>query len=952
MNRPQRLPDVRFAVLGPLKAWRGAAEVPLGPPKRQAVLSALLVQSGRPVPLDMIVDVVWGAEPPARAENIVHQHVGALRRMLEPHLASRAEASRLVRRSGGYLLDLNRNTLDLLRFRDLREQAQSAAARAVPGQATQLLMEALALWRGPVGLGLPAPVRRHPLLATVDGEYSTAAKEAADAALAAGSEAVVLKPLRQAADLDPLDEALQARLVRVLAGAGQRAEALEHYRGVCSRLAATLGLDPGPELREAYEQVARGPGAGGRGVPSPRPPAPDEPDCRAQLPPRPEAFIGREDDLALLDAALPAEGTTSPATVITVVGGAPGTGKTTLAVHWAHQVADRFPDGQLYVDLLGYAADGAVLRPGEAIRSLLEGFGVPAGRMPTDLDAQAAMYRSLFAGRRVLVVLDNARSAEQVRPLLPGAPGCMVVVTSRDQLSGLLVFHGARYLLLEALSTDEALEFLSRRLGARRVADEPSAALEIVERCGRLPLALAVVCARAAARPTAAPADLAGELRRSHGGPDTFATGGTAPDVRAVFSWSYRALPPTAARLFRLLSLCPGSEVSLHAAAALAGLEPRDARAALGELTRAQLCTEHRPDRFAAHGLLRAYSHELARGDDPEEYLAARRRLLDHYLHSAHAAVTRLAPHFEKVPLAAPVAGAAPLVFDDHDRAHAWLTTERSVLQAAVEQDVNDGVGEYAWRLALVLEWFLDRVGRWQDHFREQSSPLTNARRPGHVTAREHAHRALGFAGGRLERRVEAQAHLRRARELFAEIGDLTGQGRVLRHLAFLANSCGEHRTALRHYEEAERLYESVGCPGGRAAIANEIGWTLMLLGEYGAALKKCRRAVSLARDIGDSSVEAASWGSVGGIHARLGEHHEALRAYDHALALYRRIIDARPTAGTLMNIGDAHAAADAAERARAAWREALDILEGIGHPQAEEVRRRLDGRARRPPEE
>ncbi|MFF3752459.1 BTAD domain-containing putative transcriptional regulator [Streptomyces sp. NPDC002018] len=993
MDRAFDSAAVRFTVLGPVRAWLGEVELPLGPPKQQAVLALLLTQAGRPVPLYEIVDVLWGGDPPNSAVNVVHRHVGALRRLLEPELRTRADARRLLRGSGGYRLNVDPDAVDLLRFRALRGEARSAAADGDPERAATLLVAALSLWRGPTAAGLPPVVRAHPAFAAVDGEYTAAAKEAADTALTAGHAEYVLAALRKAAALEPLDEGLQARLVTVLSAAGQQAQALDHYRTVRARLTAELGLDPGPELRAAQQRVLRQTASAGPGGSAPRTDTDTEIDVGvgagagpeagtgagagtntntntgtgtgtgtgteastarvrpAQLPPDLAVFTGRDAELARAQALLPEDGSASPAVVISAIGGAPGVGKTTLAVHWAHQVAPRFPDGQLYVNLRGYDPGESVMRPAEAIRSFLDAFGVPPGRVPASLDAQTALYRSLLADRRVLVLLDNARDAEQVRPLLPAAPGCLAIVTSRHQLPGLMASDGARPLRLDLLTADESLDFLVRRLGEERVAAEPDAAGHIVELCGRLPLALAVVCARAAVHPHFSLASVAEELRQSHGSLDAFDAGDPTTDPRSVFSWSYRTLTPAAARLFRLLSLCPGPDVSLGAAASLAGLAVRAVRPVLAELARAHLCSEHVLGRYASHDLLRAYSRELAQADDPrQELTAARRRLLDHYLHSAYAACTLLAPQREQITLPPPVAGAEAVEFDDHDRAHAWLTTELTVLQAVIESDAASGSGAYAWRLASTLEHFLDRLGRRQEQLALQSTALTAARRLGDPTGQAHTHRALGLAHGRLERHDEARTHLLRARELFAEIRDPPGEGRTERYLAFLANMRGAYREALDHYVRADSLYASAGHRGGgRAAIANEVGWTHILLGEPREALDECRRAVRLARQSGNRNVEAAAWDSIGVAHHRLGQRERALEAFGHALDQYREISDAYLTADTLVHIGDAHAAAGAGPAAQAAWQEALGILEAVGHPEAGDVRARLRRTAGRP---
>ena len=929
---------MRFTVLGPLRAWHDGAELRLGPPKQRLVLALLLAQAGSAVPARQLVDALWAEqEPPASARNVLHRHVGEIRRLLEPELGSRSDAQRLVRVGDGYLLNVRTDELDLLQFRALRAQSKTAAEQSSPAHdsAAALLIEALSLWNGRCGDELPPSLSAHPVFTAVNSEFAAAAKEAADAALAAGCAERVLPVLRGATAAEPYDEALQASLVVVLSAAGRQAEALEHYECVRARLADELGLDPGPTLRSAQQQVLEqsGPPLTTR--------APAQP---AQLPRDLASFAGRHDELARLQALLSAEESGPGMVVIGAITGPPGVGKTALAIHWAHLIAPRFPDGQLYVDLRGFDPGGAVLPAHEAIRCFLNALGVPSERLPAEFAAQVGMYRSLLAHRRVLVVLDNARDAEQVRPLLPGTDSCLAVVTSRGQLSGLAASDGGRLFRLDTLCAGEALELLAVRLGSERVLAEPEAARTIAELCGHLPLALAIVGARAATYPDTPLASFVRELRESHGSLDAFESDDPAIDVRSVFSWSYRTLSPAAARMFQLLALSPAPEISRAAATALSGLDRRGARLALAELACAQLWREPVPGRFATHDLIRAYGKELALTEDSAaERAEARRRLLDHYLHSAHAADALLMPNRERITPPRAADGASPLSFSDPEEARSWLITELPVLLAIVEGDEHEGNGAYAWRIAAVLEQFLDRLGRRQDQLHVQRRALAAAERLGDLVGQAHCHRALGFALGRVEQHEEAEIHLLRARELYATTGDQRGEARSCRFLAFLANMRKEHRAALELYAHAVDLCERAGHREGSAALANDVGWTRILLGEHDEALRDCETAVRIAREVGDRNVEAAAWDSIGVAHHHLGRYDEALEAYDRALSQYRELGDAYLTADTLIHIGDTHQAADDTGPARTAWREALTILEDLAHPDAESVRTRLE---------
>ncbi|MFI6464120.1 AfsR/SARP family transcriptional regulator [Streptomyces sp. NPDC050538] len=943
----------RFAVLGPVRAWRGDTELALGPPKQRALLALLLTEAGHPVAVHEIVDALWGQDPPDSAVNVVQRHVGALRRLLEPDLPAGDQSRWLVRGSGGYRLEVEPDDLDLLRFRALRQQAAQAGQ---PPVATGLLIEALTLWRGPAASGIAAEVRCHPAFAALDGEHLAAVKEAAELALEAGPGlgARVLVTLRQAAAQHPLDEGLQARLILVLAATGHQAEALDVHRGVRTRLADELGVQPGPELQAALQRVlardhavqaATQPAEGADETAAAEAAQPDGVATirPAQLPVDLPAFTGRRSELAHVQALLPASELPASTVVISAIGGMAGVGKTTLAVHWAHSVADRFPDGQLYVNLRGFHPSGSIMSAAEAIRSFLDAFGVPGQRIPAGLDAQAALYRSLLADRRVLIVLDNARDTEHVRPLLPGAPGCLVVVTSRNQLYGLVAGEGAHSLTLDVLTEAEAREFLSRRLGAERIANEPDAVAEIIALCGRLPLALAVVSARAVVNPAFPLASIAAELSDSEDSLDAFAGEAPVADARSAFSWSYQLLSPAAARVFRLFALHPGPDCTLAAVASLAGLRVGQVRPVMGELARAHLISEPLPGRYGCHELLRAYAAELGRAhDSAQELETARRRMLDHYLHTAHAADSVLMPTRDSIQLRPHAAGVTLPRLPDRAAAAAWLETNRSAVLAAIEQDARYGSGEHSWQLALVMELYLDRRGRWSEQLDAQTTAVEAAQRLGDISGQAFAHRALGFVCGRLGRPDEADAHLARALELFGEIGDRVGRSRTHRRLAFLANGRGRHEDALDHYTEASALCRAAGRRDGEAGIANEVGWTYILMGKYEDALTECGLAVAGHRETGDRNGEAAALDSLGYAHHHLRDHERALECYEQALRLYREVRDRYLEADTLVHIGDTRRAAHQDAQAALAWREALGILDEIGHPDAADVRRRL----------
>jgi DNA-binding SARP family transcriptional activator len=948
---------VRFAVLGPVRVWRAGTELHLGRPQEKALLALLLVRAGQLVSVDEIVDVLWGGRPPNSAVNVVHRHVGALRRLLEPCLPTRATGHWLLRAAGGYRMVTDSDSLDLLRFRALRVEARRAVSDAAPARAVELLTEALSLWQGQAARGIPAEARAHAAFGSLDDERLATVKEAADVALRAHVPDVLLPRLREAAADSPLDEPLMARLILALSATGQRPEALSTYQALSDRLADELGIDPGPELRDAHRTVLRdapaaATGAGAFEAHSAEGPAvsdlvgPNAPASQpvpAQLPHDLATFTGRRAELDQILAPLSSDARPNGTVVISAIGGMAGIGKTTLAVHWAHRVTDRYPDGQLYVNLRGFDPSGAVMRPDEAVRGFLDTLGVPPERVPHGLDAQAALYRSLLAGRRFLVLLDNARDSDHVRPLLPGTPGCLTIVTSRNQLSGLVAAHGAHSLTLRPLDTDEARELLIRRLGAERVAAEQEAAAEIIALCAGLPLALACVAARAAAHPHVSLSDIAAELREAQGSLDAFIRADESADVGAVFSWSSRALSPAAARLFRLLGLHPGPDFTAPAAAALAGLAVREARLLLSELSRVHLINEHVPGRYAFHDLLRAHAAELAHTEHGEtERRAAVHRLYEHYLHTAHAAGLLIAPYVDTMPLPPPPEGARPEPLTDDESALAWLTAEYAVLLAVIDAATSSGSHRLVCLLVSSMERFFDRQGRWHDWAAAQRTALDAALRLSDPVMEAHGLRGLARVEGRLGLRGDAGAHLDRALGLFTELGDDVGRAYVHLSLGWEAEQRGDLPSALLHDQLALDLFRATGRQAAQATALNAVGWDHATLGDHQQALSHCLEALAIQRDLGDHVGQAATWDSIAYAHHHLGDHPQALTSYRNALTIYRDLGVPAEEAGTLVRIGDTHRATGDHEAARAAWQSALTLFTELAHPDAEQVRARL----------
>lgn len=649
-----------------------------------------------------------------------------------------------------------------------------------------------------------------------------------------------------------------------------------------------------------------------------------------ELPAAGSGIVGRDAELSELDAML-AGGTP------VVISGMAGVGKTTLALHWAHRIAARFPDGQLHLNLRGFHPEGA-MSAGEALNTLLSSLGVAAPRIPPDLEARAGLYRTLLRDRRVLVMLDNAADAEQVRPLLPPA-GCLAVVTSRGQLAGLVISEGARPLSVDLLGVGDARRLLAERLGADRVEREAGAAARIVAACGRLPLALAVVAARGALNPGFSLGDIAGELDGSG------ATTATAPlaDVRTAFSWSYRLLRADARRLFRLIGLHPGPDLTAPVAAALGGLEVAPAGVIMAELAQARLVVEHRPGRFACHDLLRAYAAELSESTDPAaDRRAAVDRFLTHLVHAAGATTLVLDPL--RKPIGIP-AGEPPATVHrpgSEAAAMAWFRAEHRALLAALDLAARTGLDRQAWRLAWGIVVALERDGSWQDWIAAQATALRAAERLADAGAQAFSHRSLSVGYVRLGRAAESRAHAQAAYELFLRVDDPAGAAVCQHAMAFTRESEGRWAEAIAHADRALALFRQAHDPVGQARVLNSAGLYRAELGDHDAALDNCGQALELQLGLGDLSGAAATLDSLGTIRHRLGDHPAAIAHFREALSLFARQGDRISQADTLGRLGEAQLAAGDVAAAREAWRPALVLLEEAGHPGVAGARARL----------
>jgi tetratricopeptide (TPR) repeat protein len=662
-----------------------------------------------------------------------------------------------------------------------------------------------------------------------------------------------------------------------------------------------------------------------------------------QLPPVPAGFAGRTAEIAALTRL--AEGATAPrgASAIAVIEGTAGVGKTALAVRWAHQVADRFPDGQLYVNLRGFDPTGSPVTAAEAVRGFLEALGVPDEGVPVSFAGQVAMYQRLIADRSLLVLLDNARDTEQVRPLLPSASGC-VVVTSRNRLTGLITAEGAHPLSLGLLTISDARQLLAIRIGADRVAAEPEPVDEIISSCARLPLTLSITAARAATNPGFPLSTIAAELRDARDRLDAFDGGELGTDARAVFSWSYEQLSANPAALFRLLALHPGPEVTVSAAASLAAASPKQILRTLRALAQCHLIDEPHPGRFALHDLLRIYAMELAHAHESDQTRrAAVGRLLDHYLHTALGVSLRLDPRADPIALPPPRPGTEIQDVADHPAAWAWFEAELPVLLSIIQLAASTG-GSHAWQLPWMLVEYLRRSGRWQEWAATHQTGLAAAEASGDRYGQARSHQGIGRASWRLGLYNEAQVHLQLALGMFGQldgsVGEIAGT-----HLALSTafENLGSAEKALRHAEQALALAGAVGDGLWQARALNRIGWYHALLGQAARALEECQQALTDIREFRDLSGEARTLDSIGYAHHLLGEHQEAAVFLEESLALRHELYDRYGEATVLTHIGDAHNAIGDSSAASAAWQAAVSILAELSHPDIAKVIARLD---------
>lgn len=918
---------VELRVLGQVEVLVDGTRVELGHARQRYVLAVLLLEANQVVSTDQLVDRIWGERPPRRARQLVSNYVSRLR----PLLSAGGVADEVVieRRGGGYVLLVAPDHVDVHLFRRLVADAAAAPDEA---HASELLEQAAQVWRGEALAGLDTPwiaaVRQE-----LERERFAADTDRLDLALRRGRHAALLPELTTRAQAHPLDEQVAAQLVLALYRSGRQADALEHYEQLRTRLAEELGVDPRPHLRELHQRIlAADPGLAD---PANRPPV-----VPRQLPAAPALFTGRALELAELDRALSTNGQAT--VVISAIGGAGGIGKTWLALTWAHRNLHRFPDGQLFVDLHGFSPTGRPTDPADALRGFLSALGQDADHLPSDLDEAASLYRSLVAGKQMLVVLDNAATADQVVPLLPGSPTCTVLVTGRTTLSSLIDRHGARHLPLGVLTPGEARSLLATRLGDRRINAEPGLTDDLVELCGRHPLALAITARHATTHPTVPLAEHTAELRDLGLAVLDHDLDPTA-SLPAVLSWSLHRLTDEQRVTFALLGIAPGPDIGLPAAAALTGLSPARTHKVLRALEEHSQLDRHPHGRYRMHDLVRAYATTTAHDLSEPVRRAALERVVDFYLHTANTAHS-LISHRPPIPLDPPAPGTHPLALSDHAAALAWLDAHHPHLLAAQHIAAEHDRHQAVWNVASTLAVFHIRRGHRHDNLAVWQAAVEAAEHLDDPVALPHALRQLGHAHAEFGQHEHAIAFLHRALAVAEHHQVPVQQARTHHALAWAWEEQGDNRKALAQAISAAALLRGQNEPQWEADALNAVGWLAAHLGDYDTARAHCQEALTLHRRQQDHDGEADDLDSLGFIAYHTGHHREAVDHYREALARYRAGGNTTEAADTLDNLGHPHVALGEVGQARSVWREALQLYRQHGRDtDAARVQRQLD---------
>ncbi|GAA1948970.1 AfsR/SARP family transcriptional regulator [Amycolatopsis minnesotensis] len=940
---------VRLEVLGRVRAWRGEAEIPLGPPQQRAVLAMLVLHRGAVVSIGELVDGLWGETPPSHAVAALRTYVGRLRAAF----GRRQDEQIVTSVSGGYQLAAGLR-IDLGDFERGVAEANLARASGDLAKARTVLLTALDLWRAEPVAEIPGPYARTQRARLIEQRLA-ALETRLEIDLALGNHAEAAAELSELVHRHPLREHWHGLLMRALHGAGRQAEALGVYTDLRRLLDRELGCEPGDELRALHARLLAGTEPG-KSLDSPKFAVP------AQLPADITDFTGRDDQAEKVRAAL----TAGPPSSLAAVTGTGGVGKTALAVYAAHSVRAHFPDGQLYVDLGGTGTDPAA--PDTVLAGFLQALGVPRAKVPAGTAGRAALFQSIVADRKVLVLLDNARDAEQVEPLLPGGDGCRVLITSRAKLGWL----PCRTVHLDVLTGPEALALLARLIGERRVDAERAAALEVAAACSFLPLAIRVAGARLAGRPSWTIASLAERLAGERLRLRELRMADVA--VEATFDLGYAQLPPSQRRAFRLLSTIEGVEFTAAPAAAILDMAEEDALALIESLVDASLLEQPAPCRYRFHDLVKLYARQRSEAEDGDtERTAALEQLLDYALATARNAYRAIEP---ESMLAESLSGTASAGSSFHSAGDAqdWVADHRPVLLATTRRVAGhpacllrpaadlllvtgllaDGgtagadleqTGRVITRVAadrsdpasaarahVVLGKVALENGRWHQAEEERLRALRLSRQTGDHLLVATCTLASGIVTVETGRYAEAAEHLDEALAAYQAIDDRPGKLFALAYLARAHLGLGNPENGLLMAEHAVRVSRTIG-PGGLAARAalHQLGTVLATLGRPHEAIEVCTESLRLERKSGNTLREASTLLLLAELYLRAGRPAEAMKHAELGHVTSRRIEHARFSGLALDLLGRALDSLGRCDRARGCRREALDILDRPG---------------------
>jgi DNA-binding SARP family transcriptional activator/tetratricopeptide (TPR) repeat protein len=961
---------LEFRLLGEVAALHRGKTVDVGYTRQRCVLAVLLVDAGRVVPVDALLDRVWADSQPRHARNALSGYVSRLRQIL-----AACGGVELSRAEGGYRLAIDPLSVDLHRFRDLIGQARAAIDDK---EALDRFEQALELWRGAVFATLDTPWLCD-MRTVLEAEQLTAVLDRNDLALRVGRHTDLLSELSTCADKHPLNERVAGQLMHALYRSGRQADALRHYERVRSTLADELGTDPSPPLRELHRRILNAdptltphspvaldnttdadqptpqqtptptlidyPQSGGTwsGITPTadrvfnrvdthayrtvrdiviHSPALAAASGRNDLPGDIADFAGRRKQLDTLLTA--GEATQQTAPVIHVLDGMPGVGKTTLAVHAAHRLAHRYPDAQLFIDLHGHSPNQPPVTPMTALHTLLGAVGVPSEEIPDDQDARTARWRAELSSRKLLVLLDNAADAAQVRPLLPGTRQSLALITSRRRLVDLDTVH---VMSLDVLGEDDAIALFTGIVGDDRVSDDADALHQVVTQCGHLPLAIRVAAARLRSRQAWSMRHLANRLHQAYSPLVELSVGDR--DVAAALALSYEQLTEPQQRTYRLLGVHPGPDIDTEAAAILTALDPTHCGHILDSLVDDHLVQEPTTGRYQLHDLIREHAHAVARIDEPDiTRHDALHRVIDFYLHTAHHGSQLLEHHDPPINIDEPMTGCIPSPLTDETAAMAWFDANHNNILAAQTAAEKAGWDKAVWQLGWTLDNFHYRRGYFHDNISSWLTGLAATERLKDLDTQARAHRrlALVYATLGVHKQQTALHHLKQSRTLSEQTGYLLGQAATHLVLGFAWTCWNDSHQALTHLTHAKNLYHDLGNTQWETRSLSMIGACHTRLGHHYQAHENCQTALALCQRRGDLFGQASSLDNLGAIAAATGHHTQALHHYKQALALWHTLDSIYYQAGTLTALGDTYRDLTRHQRARHAWQQAIDL--------------------------